>query len=143
MKNIRVVFLLTFLLTFNVLFSQTSSISLKALPPSIISFVDKYFSDYFLFRAMRQSSIYTVIFREGIKANFSLDGEWVSVSGSGKTIPTNFIDDKVVSAVKEKYPDVDMVYIDRKSKGYNIRLKNRVNLFVDFDGNIIKSDRDY
>lgn len=87
--------------------------------------------------------MYTAIFREGLKINFTLNGEWISVNGSGKPIPTGYVDDKIISAVKEKYPDIEITYINKKSKKYDIKLKNRVNLVVDYDGNILKSDRDY
>lgn len=143
MKNIRFVLLLTFLSVSPVLFSQTSSISVKSLPKEALDFIDKYFSEYYLYRGMEQSSMYTAIFREGLKINFTLKGEWISVNGSGKPIPMGYVDEKIIAAIKEKYPDMDITYINKGSKKYDIKLKNRVNLVVDYDGNILKSDRDY
>lgn len=118
------------------------SIGLSQLPDAAIAFADKYFADYYLYRATEISGSYALIFKGGLRIYVTSNGEWTTVSGGGSEINIDYVEDKVKNAVKKEFPNEKVVYIQKKRKEYKIEFKSRRKISVDFEGNITKRGRD-
>ncbi|EKV58300.1 PepSY-like domain-containing protein [Brachyspira hampsonii] len=132
------------ILTLSILsiYAYGGSVALSEVPDEAIAFADKYFSDYYLYRATELGGSYTLIFKGGLKIFVNSYGEWRSVSGGGEEIPIAYIEDKVKNSIKKEFPDEKVVNIQKNRKDYSIEFKSRRKIVVDFEGNITKKWRD-
>ena len=85
------------ILTLSVLsiYVYAESVALSEVPDAAIEFADKYFSDYYLYRATEMGGSYTLIFKGGLKIYVNTYGEWKNISGGGEEISIEYIEDKV------------------------------------------------
>ncbi|WP_456059786.1 PepSY-like domain-containing protein [Brachyspira pilosicoli] len=139
MKKIIYMF---FILSIMNVYLYSQSIGLSEVPKSSIMFADKYFSDYYLYRAAKSSGGYVLIFKGGLKIYVNFNGDWHTISGGGDEISIDYIEDNIKNTIKKEFPDEKVIYIQKKSKEYKIQFKSRRKITVDFDGNITKSGRD-
>ncbi|MCZ9838445.1 PepSY-like domain-containing protein [Brachyspira hyodysenteriae] len=131
------------ILTLSILsiYAYCGSVALSEVPDEAIAFADKYFADYYLFRATEMGGSYTLIFKGGLKIYVNSYGEWRNVSGGGEEISIAYVEDKVQSAIKKEFPDEKVVNIQKNRKNYSIEFKSRKKIVVDFEGNITKKGR--
>lgn len=139
MKKIIYMF---FILSIMNVYLYSQSIALSEVPKSSIMFADKYFSDYYLYRAAKSSGGYVLIFKGGLKIYVNFNGDWHTISGGGDEISIDYIEDNIKNTIKKEFPEEKVIYIQKKSKEYKIQFKSRRKITVDFDGNITKSGRD-
>lgn len=66
-------------------------ISSKNLPQKARNFIETYFSDYYVFKVIFNSS-YSAVFKGGSSVNFTSRGEWTSIIGNGNEIPLNIVE---------------------------------------------------
>lgn len=126
------------LLSFITIYAYASSVAISEVPKSAIMFADKYFPDYYLYRATAVSGKYTLIFKGGLRIYVNNNGEWHTISGGGDEISIEYLEDSVKNAIKKEFPNEKVVYIQKRSKDYKIEFKNRKKIYIDFDGNIKK-----
>ena len=124
------------------IYAYGGSIALSEVPDSAIAFADKYFSDYYLYRATEMGGSYSLIFKGGLKIYVNSRGEWKTISGGGEEISIDYVEDKVKNAIKKEYPEEKVIQIQKKSKNYNVQFKSRRKITIDFEGNITKKGRD-
>lgn len=124
------------------IYAFAGSIAMSEVPDAAIKFADKYFTDYYLFRAVENSGSYTLIFKGGLKIYVNSKGKWQTISGGGEEISIDYVEDKVKNAVKKEFPEEKVIYIQKKRKNYNVQFKSRRKISVDFEGNITKKGRD-
>lgn len=139
MKKIIYMF---FILSIMNVYLYSQSIGLSEVPKSSIMFADKYFSDYYLYRAAKSSGGYVLIFKGGLKIYVNFNGDWHTISGGGDKISIDYIEDNIKNTIKKEFPEEKVIYIQKKSKEYKIQFKSRRKITIDFDGNITKSGRD-
>ncbi|CCG57726.1 putative periplasmic protein [Brachyspira pilosicoli WesB] len=139
MKKIIYMF---FILSIMNVYLYSQSIGLSEVPKSSIMFADKYFSDYYLYRAAKSSGGYVLIFKGGLKIYVNFNGDWHTISGGGDEISIDYIEDNIKNTIKKEFPEEKVIYIQKKSKEYKIQFKSRRKITIDFDGNITKSGRD-
>ena len=124
------------------IYAFAGSIAMSEVPDAAIKFADKYFTDYYLFRAVENSGSYTLIFKGGLKIYVNSKGKWQTISGGCEEISIDYVEDKVKNAVKKEFPEEKVIYIQKKRKNYNVQFKSRRKISVDFEGNITKKGRD-
>ena len=131
------------ILTLSVLsiYAYGGSVALSEVPKAAIAFADKYFTDYYLYRATEVGGSYTLIFKGGLKIYVNINGEWKTISGGGEEISIAYIEDKVRNAIKKEFPDEKVISIKKNSKTYDIELKSGRKIAVDLEGNITKKGR--
>ena len=117
-------------------------IEYTSLPNNIQEFVNTYFKEYEVYSAA-VSSHYMVIFKGGSSINFNRNGEWTSIIGNRKIIPIStaekFIDNKIMNIIKNRYTTINT--INKKRKGYWFKVDDKEYIYIDYDGNIIKTKR--
>ncbi|MEI0491504.1 PepSY-like domain-containing protein [Brachyspira intermedia] len=131
------------ILTLSVLsiYAYGGSVALSEVPKAAIAFADKYFTDYYLYRATELGGSYTLIFKGGLKIYVNINGEWKTISGGGEEISIAYIEDKVRNAIKKEFPDEKVISIKKNSKNYDIEFKSGRKIAVDLEGNITKKGR--
>ena len=98
MKKIIYMF---FILSIMNVYLYSQSIGLSEVPKSSIMFADKYFSDYYLYRAAKSSGGYVLIFKGGLKIYVNFNGDWHTISGGGDEISIDYIEDNIKNTIKE------------------------------------------
>lgn len=122
-------------------YAYSSSVALSEVPKAAVAFADKYFSDYYLYRATEIGGSYTLIFKGGLKIYVNSNGEWNTISGSGDEISIDYIEEKVRNTIKREFPNEKIIYIQKKHKGYIIQFRRGNKITVDIEGNITKGRR--
>lgn len=123
------------------IYAYGSSVALSEVPKAAIAFADKYFTDYYLYRASELGGSYALIFKGGLKIYVNSNGEWKTIDGGGEEISIAYIEDKVRNAIKKEFPDEKVISIKKNSKNYDIEFKSRRKIAVDLEGNITKKGR--
>ena len=80
------------------MYAFAGSVAMSEVPDAAIKFADKYFADYYLFRATENGGSYTLIFKGGLKIYVNSRGEWKTISGGGEEISIDYVEDKVKNA---------------------------------------------
>lgn len=113
-----------------------------SLPDNIKEFVNTYFDEYKVHSAA-VSSHYIVIFEGGSSINFNRNGEWTSIIGNRKiieiTTAEKFINSKIINIIKNKYTSINNIY--KRSKGYEFKVDDAYYIYIDYDGNILKTKK--
>jgi len=71
---------------------------------------------------------YDVIFDDGSAIDFSAKGEWEEINCRQGDIPTSLVPEKIAKYVEEKYPTQKIRQIERRRRGYEIKLTNGLEL---------------
>ncbi|MEI0605042.1 hypothetical protein R4K55_12570 [Brachyspira alvinipulli] len=120
-------------------------LSPKNLPQKARNFIETYFSDYYLFKVIFNSS-YSAVFKGGSSINFNTKGEWNAIIGNGNEIAfniiekfaeDNIIEKEIINTIKEKYDNFHIYRILKKNNKYEIEINNNI-IIIDNKGSIIK-----
>ena len=139
MKKIIYMFFMLSIITSTYAYSQSASIS--EVPKSAMMFANKYFPDYYLYRAAEMSGTYILIFKGGLKIYVNSKGEWNTISGGGDEISIEYLEDKIKNSIKTNFSKEKVIYIQKKAKEYKIQFKSGRKATIDLDGNVIKDNR--
>ncbi len=74
---------------------------------------------------------YEIVFADGVKVEFSRAGEWVDVDCRYSSVPQAIIPDAIKAYVKEHFPDVQVIEIERKRGNHEVKLSNKLELVFD------------
>lgn len=146
--NRRIVFLFKMLLMLAMLMSNTACadeyriISLDRLPEVSRIFINDHFSESKPLLVKYDDFSYEVIFESGVSVEFDLQGKWKEVNCPGSIVPPGIVPDQIRAKIHELYPKEAIIAIERDSRGYDIRLSNRVELEFNKYGNLVDIDQD-
>ena len=84
---------------------------------------------------------YEVILTDGTEVKFDSDGEWEEVDGHRTAITTGFFPPFILSYLKENYPGVGVLSIEKDRKEYEVKLSNHFELKFNHQGKLIDIDR--
>ena len=112
-------------------------------PENARNFIEEYFSAYEVHNSAYSSGNYIVTFKGGSSIHFSQKGEWKNIIGNRKIIQIStaekFIDSKIMNIIKNKYTNINNIY--KRSKGYEFKVDNAYYIYIDYDGNILKTKK--
>ena len=100
------------------------------------TFVKTNFPNDQIVYAEQDRQSYKVELASGIEIDFDRQGNWTDVSGNKRPIPTQFIPNKVLNAVKAKYPQVEVLDISKEYNSYKLKLSNNREVYVSNNGQI-------
>ena len=114
----------------------------KELPVVSKAFLNTYFNGVDIIHVEKEGANYSVNLASKVEIDFNSDGEWIELDGeNGVTIPTGFINPKIVNYVTKNYPDNGFNGIEKNINGYDVDLvQNNVDLIFDMDGNFLRLD---
>ncbi len=116
----------------------------EQLPAKAQKFVEQYFPSekvsYVKEEADFMEVSYEVVFAQGSKIEFTGGGEWKEVECRYSTLNENLIPAQIKEYVTKNFPDTKFVKIERKYRGYEVKLTNRLELTFDNNYNLIDID---
>lgn len=74
---------------------------------------------------------YEVVFADGAKVEFDGEGQWKEIDMKYAAVPAALVPAQIRTFVKRNYPGTSIVQIERKRRGYDVKLSNRIE--VEFD----------
>ena len=83
---------------------------------------------------------YEVIFTNGMKVEFTKDGQWKDVDCRYASVPKGIVPAQITKKVQELYPEATIRQIDRDSRDYEVKLSNGLELTFDLKFNLIDID---
>ena len=128
-------------------------VSFDKLPNNIKSFVKTYFPSTVVMFAEQDYNEYKIRLynisltmeylklNNGVEIEFDINGAWKEVK-SFQNFPTELLPKMIVNSIIKTYPNVNIIKVERIWNGYEIKLSNMMELFIDKNGNIVASQFD-
>lgn len=136
MKNILVIILVVFSL--GVITAKADNdrvIAKENLPAKAQQFVKTHFPESKISYVKEERDFfdrnYEIVFVDGAKVEFNRSGEWVDVDCRYTSVPQAIVPDAIKAYVKESFPNVQIMEIERKRGNYEVKLSNKLELLFD------------
>ena len=119
-------------------------ITKEQLPASAIEFINKNFANNKISFVKEDRELfsknYEVVFSDGIRLEFTRNGEWKEVDCRNYEVPANIVPAAIAKYVSDNYSVVRILQIDSDRYDYEVRLSNNLELTFDKSFNIIDID---
>ncbi|MCW1360838.1 PepSY-like domain-containing protein [Campylobacter sp. US33a] len=112
-------------------------VGVDQLPQNAKSFISTYFKGTQIGLVKKDLDSYDVTLSDGTEIDFIITGEWKDVDGKYKAIPTNFLPAAVVSKAQAAQPNAQIFEVDKKINGYKFKFNNMMEVYTDFNGNVL------
>lgn len=122
------------------------SIEVNQLPQAAQTFINNYFSNRTVSLVKKDTDYldnsYDVYFTDGDKLEFNKKGEWQEVDCSNSTLPADIVPVEIRNITSAKYPGIRIIKIEKKkkSKGYEVKLSNLLELEFNKSYNLVDID---
>lgn len=107
-------------------------VTVNQLPAKAQTFLTTYFKDAKVALATQDTELfsksYDVVFNNGDKVEFDKSGEWTEVRCRLTGVPAELVPAPITTYVKNLYPDTQILQIERDTRGYEIKLSNRLEI---------------
>ncbi len=124
--------------------SDERPITVSELPASARQFIQTHFGSAQVSYATVDGKLfdkeYKVVFADGRKVEFAKNGEWKEVEAGRADFPMSVLPQAIRSYLHEHYPDAAVEQIDRDRYGYEVKLRNGLELEFDKNGRLYKID---
>ena len=144
MKKIMSVLAVLFLALNVACANEDRPIKVEELPASAQEFIKAHFPASTVSYAKIDDELvykeYEVMLTDGVKIEFSGDGEWKDVDCKFGAVPAAIIPKKIANYVEKNYPGVKIIKIDRDRRDYEVSLSNRLELTFDMKFNLVDID---
>lgn len=111
------------------------------LPDNIKMFVKQYFPGTIIIYAEMDYNEYKIRINSGAEIEFDINGAWKEVK-SFQNFPINILPKNVQNTITKQFPSVNIIKTERIWNGYEIKLSNMAEIFIDKNGNIQKYKTD-
>ena len=111
-------------------------VSPDKLPKSAQGFIKSSFKGASITQVEQDYEGFEVILNNGIKIEFAPNGSWKEIK-SYQPLPKGILPAKAEKIVKAKYPESNILKIEKNWNGYEIKLDNRMELFVSGNGTLL------
>lgn len=119
-------------------------IAAEQLPSASREFLQKYFKDtgisYVKVEHDFMDKSYEVLLMNGSKVDFDRSGQWETVDCRKNPLPEGIVPAPIVNFVKRNHPDQSIVKIDRDRRGFEIELRNSLEIKFDKKYNVVNYD---
>ena len=78
---------------------------------------------------------YKIVYTDGTEIEFDSDGNWTEIKAKTSAVPADLVPERISKYVKENYKASTIVCIEKKSKGFKVKLASGQEL--KFDPNYI------
>lgn len=107
-------------------------ITVNQLPQKAQAFINQYFAKKEISLAKVEKDFwdkkYEVVFVNGDKLEFDKNGNWEEVNCNFSEVPADIIPKPIKENIAKMYPKAKVLKIDRDSRGYEVKLNNRIEL---------------
>ena len=116
-------------------------IPFEKLPAEARTFVNTYFGGSKILQVTAEWDEYDVLFADLSSVEFDRSGNWKQVKcKKGGAIPEAIIPTRILSYVKEAFPDQLIVKIERSRWGYEVEIQNGLELEFDKNCSFVRID---
>ena len=145
MKKIIVIALAVFSLGIITANADNDRLTVKEnLPKKAQQFIDAHFKDTKITYVKDERDYlersYEVLFANGTKVEFNRNGDWKDVDCRHSSVPSPIVPAQIMQYVKDNYPDVKVMQIERDRNDYELKLSNKLELTFDTQFHIIDID---
>lgn len=113
----------------------------EKLPNNVKSFVKTYFPGTIVMFAEQDYNEYKIRLNNGVEIEFDINGAWKEVKAF-QNFPSELLPKVIINSIIKTYPNVNIIKVERIWNGYEIKLSNMMELFIDKNGNIVASQFD-
>lgn len=110
------------------------------LPAEAQQFVKTHFADAKVLQVKADIDEYEVRLTNGFYLEFGLSGNWKEIKGRQAPVPDAVIPARILSYVKEYYPDMPIMQIERNKWGYELEVAGGLELEFDRNCNFVRVD---
>lgn len=107
-------------------------ISVNELPQKAQQFIKQNFAGSEISFAKLEKDLldkkYEVIFVNGNKIEFDKNGNWKEVDCKHTAVPEAIIPEQIKTVIAKQYPQAKVLKIDKDSRGYEVKLNNKLEL---------------
>lgn len=107
-------------------------VAINELPQEALAFIKEHFADTKISYAKMESDFfkkdYEVIFINGQKAEFDKNGAWKEIDCKYGSVPASIIPEAIKKYLAEQFPEQTVIKIERDKRGYEVKLKNKLEL---------------
>lgn len=126
--------------------NPAKAIRVEQLPDTSSNFVEQFFPGIEIVYAEKDEDdgiiTYELKLADGTEIEVDENGNWLEVECFRRALPAGIVPQQIVDYVAQAYPNIDIVGIEREDKGYEIKLRNGVELEFDANFNIINDTDD-
>lgn len=145
MKQLKkIAFILLFIVGVTQLQAKDVPVTFRELPNKAQTFLNNHFSALKISYVIKDkgffSTEYEVTLENGVQVEFNQDGDWKSVDGQDRSIPTAFIPAKITKYIKEKFPNMTISKIEKDSQKYEVELNGDLDLEFNLNGDYLRMD---
>ena len=132
MKKLFLAVVAMFAMSTLVMADNDKPVTVNQLPAKAQTFLTTYFKDAKVALATQETELfsksYDVVFNNGDKVEFDKSGEWTEVRCRLTGVPAELVPAPIAEYVKNMYPDTQILQIERDTRGYEIKLSNRLEI---------------
>ncbi|MBP3408183.1 MAG: PepSY-like domain-containing protein [Bacteroidaceae bacterium] len=143
----KIMFLLTLVFSLGVVSAfgfNDKVISKNQLPAQAQSFLNENFADVKISYAKQETDFiersYEVVLADGTKLEFTKKGNWKEVDCRYSEVPSAIVPAPIKNFINENYSDSRVLKIERDSRGYEVKLSNKLELKFNNDFKIVDID---
>ena len=143
----KIILIALAVLSLGILTAEASNYRLIAkenLPKKSQQFIDRHFGNIKITYVKDERDFlersYEVMFADGTKVEFNRNGDWKDVDCRHSSVPTPIIPAQIIKYVKDNYPDVKVMQIERNRNDYELKLSNKLEITFDTHFHIIDID---
>ena len=116
-------------------------IPFEKMPAEARTFINTYFGQSNILQVTAEWNEYEVLFQDLSRVEFDRSGNWKEVKcKKGEAIPEAIIPTRILSYVKDAFPEQVIVKIERSRWGYEISLSNGLELEFDKNCSFVRID---
>ncbi len=107
-------------------------VTIDELPQKAQEFLKQHFSKNTISYAQVEKELwdkkYDVVFTNGEKIEFDKNGEWKEIDCKFSAVPDILVPQQIQDHIKKQFPQNKIIQIEKDSKGYEIKLNNKLEL---------------
>lgn len=125
--------------------AQEKVLEITQLPNKAQSFIKDHYQQEKISLVSSEKEFFTgteykVIFQNGTEVEFDSKGNWTEVDAKLKAVPQKLIPTPIVNYVNQKFPNNQIVQINKENKEYEIELTSGIDLVFNNKGEFIRID---
>lgn len=109
----------------------------SGLPKAAQDFIKKSFPNDPILYAEQNRKDFDVALQSGIEIEFFINGEWKEIKSPYQPLSATLLPNAVSNALKQKYPQANILKIEKQYSSYEISLDNRREIYISNNGEVL------
>lgn len=113
----------------------------NSLPQNIQNFITTHFKAQIGLVEMDRKS-YEIYLTDGTELEFDLIGNWIEIESEFAPVDFGVLPPNVANIIKAQHPNATLLEVKRKMSYYKIKLSNKMKIYIDANGTILRQEFD-